>query len=90
MIEQHGFGAIAKAAHKAQACEKQGDLDEADEWRHIEAAMKIMRGPNQSWRSEPYSSYCRSNEKTSPVEGEVEVSLGRIHAFDHEDRKQGW
>ncbi len=47
MIEQHGFEAIARAAQKAQACEKKGEADEASEWRHIEAAMKIMRGPNQ-------------------------------------------
>ena len=48
MLEQHGFEAIARAAQKAQACESQGEADEAREWRHIEAAMKIMRGPHQS------------------------------------------
>ncbi|WP_024510225.1 hypothetical protein [Bradyrhizobium sp. ARR65] len=48
MLEKHGFEAIAHAARNAQACESKGDSEEAREWRHIEAAMKIMRGPNQS------------------------------------------
>jgi hypothetical protein len=48
MIERHGFGAIAQAAQQAQACEKEGDKEQASEWRHIEGAMKIMRGPNQT------------------------------------------
>jgi len=48
MIEKHGFEAIAQAAQKAVACEQKGDTEEASEWRHIEAAMKLMRGPNQS------------------------------------------
>ncbi|MCA6107304.1 hypothetical protein [Bradyrhizobium cenepequi] len=48
MLEQHGFEAIARAAQKAQLCEDQGEAEEAREWRHIEAAMKIMRGPHQS------------------------------------------
>jgi hypothetical protein len=48
MLEKHGPGAIAEAAQKAQACENQGDADEAKEWRHIEDAMKMMRGPHQS------------------------------------------
>ena len=48
MLEQHGFEAIAQAAWKAQECERKGDTEDATEWRHIEAAMKIMRGPHQS------------------------------------------
>jgi hypothetical protein len=48
MIEQHGFGAIAQAAQKAQACESKGEAEEAREWRHIADAMKMMRGPHQS------------------------------------------
>jgi hypothetical protein len=48
MLEKHGFAAIAQAAQNAQACEQKGDDEEAKEWRHIEGAMKIMRGPNQS------------------------------------------
>ena len=48
MIEKHGFAAIAQTAEQAIACERKGDTEEAKEWRHIEAAMKLMRGPNQS------------------------------------------
>jgi hypothetical protein len=48
MIEQHGLSAIAQAAQNAQACERKGDAEEAKEWRHVEDAMKIMRGPHQS------------------------------------------
>jgi len=48
MLEQHGTAAIAQAASNAQACERKGEADEASEWRHIEDAMKMMRGPHQS------------------------------------------
>jgi hypothetical protein len=48
MLEKHGFSAIAQAAQKAQDSERKGDSEDATEWRHIEAAMKIMRGPHQS------------------------------------------
>ena len=47
MLEQHGQAAIAKAAEQAVACERKGEDEAAREWRHIEAAMKIMRGPGQ-------------------------------------------
>lgn len=48
MLEKHGLSAIAQAARNAQACESKGDEEEAKEWRHVEDAMKIMRGPHQS------------------------------------------
>ncbi len=48
MMERHGIQAIARAARNAQACESAGDVEEAKEWRHIEDALKIMRGPHQS------------------------------------------
>ncbi len=48
MFERHGLDAIAEAAKHALASEKKGDLDDANEWRHIEEAMKMMRGPHQS------------------------------------------
>lgn len=47
MFEKHGAAAIAQAAQNAIACEKKGDTDEANEWRHLEDAMKMMRGPHQ-------------------------------------------
>jgi hypothetical protein len=48
MFEKHGPAAIAQAAQRALACENDGDAEEAREWRHIEEAMKMMRGPHQS------------------------------------------
>jgi hypothetical protein len=48
MLEKHGFEAIAQAAQNARACESKGDAEQAREWRHIEDAIKIMRGPHQS------------------------------------------
>ena len=48
MLEQHGPEAIAQAAQKAQLCERQGETDDAEEWRHIAEAMRMMRGPHQS------------------------------------------
>ena len=48
MFERHGPAAIAQAAANAVACESKGEHEEAREWRHIEDAMKIMRGPRQS------------------------------------------
>ena len=48
MLEQRGSTAIAEAARHAVACESRGEADEAREWRSIEDAMKMMRGPHQS------------------------------------------
>jgi hypothetical protein len=48
MLEKHGFEAIAQAAQNAQECERKGDTEDAREWRHIEDAIKIMRGPHHS------------------------------------------
>ena len=48
MLDQHGPAAIAEAAQNALACESKGDAEEAKEWRHVEDAMKMMRGPHQS------------------------------------------
>jgi len=48
MLERHGASAIAQAAQKAIAYERKGEAEEAREWRHIEDAMKFMRGPHQS------------------------------------------
>ena len=47
-LEKHGFEAIAQAAQNARASELKGDIEEAKEWRHIEDAMKMMRGPHHS------------------------------------------
>ncbi len=47
MFEKHGGAAIAQAAQQAIACEQRGETEEAREWRHLEEAMKMMRGPHQ-------------------------------------------
>jgi hypothetical protein len=47
MLEKHGLAAIAEAAQNAVASERKGDAEEAREWRHIEDALKMMRGPHQ-------------------------------------------
>ena len=48
LLEAHGDKAIAEAAQKARALEQQGETENAETWRHIEAALKLMRGPNES------------------------------------------
>ena len=48
LLEAHGGKAVAEAAQKASALEKEGKTDEAKTWRHVEAALKAMRGPQQS------------------------------------------
>ena len=48
MLEMHGPQAIAQAAQRPVECEESGKADQAKEWRHVESALKMMRGPNQS------------------------------------------
>jgi regulator of protease activity HflC (stomatin/prohibitin superfamily) len=48
LLEAHGDKAVAEAAQKASSFEKQGNNEEAETWRHIEAALKLMRGPHES------------------------------------------
>jgi hypothetical protein len=48
LLEAHGARAIAEAAQKAISLEQQGDFERAKDWRHIEDAIKLMRGPHQS------------------------------------------
>jgi hypothetical protein len=48
LLEAHGDKAVAEAAQKASALEQQGQSEEAETWRHIEAALKLMRGPHAS------------------------------------------
>jgi hypothetical protein len=43
MLEARGDKALAEAAHKAQS----SSGEEAQIWRKIEAALKLMRGPHQ-------------------------------------------
>jgi hypothetical protein len=48
LIEAHGPKAAAEAAQKAAAFEKEGDKQQAETWRRIEAAVQLMRGARQS------------------------------------------
>ena len=48
LFEMHGDKAVAVAAKKARSFEEKGNSKEAETWRHIEAALKLMRGPHQS------------------------------------------
>jgi hypothetical protein len=48
LLEAHGDKAVAEAAQKACAFEKQGQDEQAETWRHIEAALKLIRGPHES------------------------------------------
>jgi len=48
LFEAHGAKAIVEAAQKACTFEQQGDNEQAETWRHIEAALKLMRGPSAS------------------------------------------
>jgi hypothetical protein len=44
----HGDKAVAEAARKALTCEEQGEHEQAASWRHVETALKVMRGPHAS------------------------------------------
>ena len=48
LFDAHGPRAIAEAAQKALAFEQQGDGEQARTWRHVEVALKEMRGPAAS------------------------------------------
>ena len=45
LMEARGDSAIAEAAQRAVECERQNDREEARTWRHVEEALKAMRGP---------------------------------------------
>jgi hypothetical protein len=48
LFDAHGDKALAEAAQKAAALERQGQEAQAKTWRQIEAALKTMRGPHAS------------------------------------------
>jgi hypothetical protein len=48
LFAAHGDKAVVEAARKALTCEEQGEREQAESWRHVEAALKIMRGPHAS------------------------------------------
>jgi len=48
LLEAHGDKAIAEVAQRACACEEQNQTQEAENWRRVEAALKLMHGPHVS------------------------------------------
>ncbi len=48
LMEAHGDRAVAEAAQRAVECERRKDKEGAQTWRHVEAALKEMRGPRVS------------------------------------------
>jgi len=47
LLDAHGDRAVAEAARRAVASEQRNDREQATAWRHVEAALKGMRGPTQ-------------------------------------------
>jgi hypothetical protein len=48
LYEAHGSRSVVEAAQKAYSYEEKGQAEEAQTWRRIEAALKLMRGPRAS------------------------------------------
>jgi hypothetical protein len=48
LLDAHGDKAVVEAAQKARTLEQQGESEQAETWRHIEAALKLMRGAHES------------------------------------------
>ena len=48
LLEAHGEMAVVEAAQKARNFEEKGQTEDAETWRSIEAALKMMRGPHVS------------------------------------------
>ncbi|HLH10443.1 MAG TPA: hypothetical protein VKV77_01045 [Methylovirgula sp.] len=47
LLETHGGRAVAVAAQQASNFEQENDQEQAQIWRRIEAALKLLRGPTQ-------------------------------------------
>lgn len=48
LFEAHGSAAIAEAAQKAANLENEGNKADAETWRRIEAALRLMAGPRST------------------------------------------
>ena len=48
LLEAHGANAVVEAAQKASVFGQKGQKEEAETWWHIEAAIKLIRGPHES------------------------------------------
>ncbi|HYZ61113.1 MAG TPA: hypothetical protein VE650_01565 [Acetobacteraceae bacterium] len=47
LLEAYGAQATVEAAQKARALEQEGKTEQAETWRRVEAALKLMRGPHE-------------------------------------------
>jgi hypothetical protein len=48
MFEVHGAQAILEASRKAKTSEQAGDAAAASDWRRIENALRLLRGPRET------------------------------------------
>jgi hypothetical protein len=48
LLDAHGAQAVVEAARKARDCAQQGENEQAETWRRVQAALKEMRGPHVS------------------------------------------
>ncbi|MCK5549287.1 MAG: hypothetical protein KAI41_02015 [Hyphomicrobiaceae bacterium] len=48
LLDAHGDKAVWEAAQKARRLEEAGNMEQAETWRRIEAALMQMRGPHAS------------------------------------------
>jgi hypothetical protein len=48
LLDAHGDKAEVEAAQMARSCEEQGNNELAQNWRRVEKALRLMRGPNES------------------------------------------
>lgn len=48
LYEAHGDEAEAEAAQKAREHEQAGETEQAEQWRSVRAAIRAMRGANES------------------------------------------
>lgn len=48
LYSARGDQAEYEAAQRARGCETKGARDEAEQWRRVRAAIRMMRGPNES------------------------------------------
>ena len=48
LMEAHGTKAIAEAAEKVRRLEERGEVRQAQDWREIQQALMLVRGPSAS------------------------------------------
>ena len=48
LYEAHGAKALAEAAHRVREFEERGDKRLVDDWKRIQSALTLLRGPHVS------------------------------------------